>query len=70
MLGLTFSAKLDWGSNIPIAETASKNIEALICFIKFLSPEVALYFYKSTIRHAWNTAVKSGLVLLVATRNC
>ena len=50
MLGLTFSSKLDWGSYIiSIAETASKKIGALICSIKFLSPEVALYLYKSTI---------------------
>ena len=35
--------------------------------MKFLSPEVALYLYKSTI---WNTIVMSGLVLLVATWNC
>ena len=51
MLGLTFSSKLDWGSYIvSIAKTASKKIGALIRSMKFLSPEVALYFYKSTIR--------------------
>ena len=51
MLGLTFSSKLDWGSYISsIAKTASKKIGALIRSIKFLSPEVALYLYKSTIR--------------------
>ena len=44
MLGLTFSSKLDWGSYITsIAKTTSKKIEAL-------SPEVALYLYKSTIQ--------------------
>ena len=51
MLGLNFSSKLDWGSYIvSIAKTASKKFRALICSIKFLSPEVALYLYKSTIR--------------------
>ena len=51
MLGLTFSSKLDWGSSIiSIAKTASKKIGALICSMKFLSPEIALYLYKSTIR--------------------
>ena len=51
MLGLTFSSKLDWGSYISsIAKTVSKKIGALICSMKFLSPEVALYLYKSTIR--------------------
>ena len=50
MLGLTFSCKLDWGSYIiSIAKTASKKIGALIHSMKFLSPEVALYLYKSTI---------------------
>ena len=51
MLGLTFSSKLDWGSYIiPIAKTASMKIGALIRSMKFLSPEVALYLYNSTIR--------------------
>ena len=51
MLGLTFSFKLDWGSYIIcIAKTASKKIGGLICSTKFLSPEVALYLYKSTIQ--------------------
>ena len=51
MLGLTFSSKLDWDFYIiSIAKTASKIIGALICFMKFLSPEVSLYLYKSTIR--------------------
>ena len=50
MLGLTFSSKLDWGSYIIfIAKTASKKIGALIRSMKFLSPEVPLYLYKSTI---------------------
>ena len=49
MLGLTFSSKLDWGSYIIfIAKTASKKIGALICSMKFLSPEIAMYLYKST----------------------
>ena len=50
MLGLTFSSKLDWGSYIiSNVKTASKKIGALISSIKFLSPEVALYVYKSAI---------------------
>ena len=61
VLGLTFSSKLDWGSYIiSIAKTASKKIGALIRSMKFLSPEAALYLYKSTIRscmeyccHVW-----------------
>ena len=45
MLGLTFSSKMEWGSYIiSITKTASKTIETLS-----LSPEVALYLYKSII---------------------
>ena len=76
MLGLTFSAKLDWGSYIiSVVKTASKKNGALICFMKFLSPEVALYLCKSTIRpcmeycrHVWAGAPSmqdcSGYVLV------
>ena len=61
MLGSTLSSKLDWGFYIiSIAKTASKKIGVLILSMKFLSPEVALYLYKSTIRpcmeyccHVW-----------------
>ena len=72
MLGLTFSSKLDWGSYIiSIAKTASKKIGALICSMKFLSPEVALYLNKSTICpcmkyccHVWAGAPSCYLELL------
>ena len=68
MLGLTFSSKLDWNSYIvSIAKTASKKIVGLTRSMTFLSPEVALYLYKSTIR---NTVVTCGLVPLVATWDC
>ena len=50
MLGLTFFSKLDWSTYIiSIAKTTSKKIEALIRSMKFLSPEVAMYLYKSTM---------------------
>ena len=45
MLGLTVSSKLDWGSYI----ISIAKIGALILSRKFLSPEVALYLYKSTL---------------------
>ena len=72
MLRLTFSSKLDWGSYIiSIAKTASKKIGALIRSMKFLSREVALYLYKSTIHpcmeyccHAWAGAPSCYLELL------
>ena len=72
MLGLTFSSRLDWGSYIvSIAKTVSKKIGALFRSMKFLSPEVALYLYKSTIWqcmeyccHVWASAPSSYLELL------
>ena len=72
ILGLTFSSKLDWGSYIvSIAETAPKKIGALIRSMKFLSPEVALYLCKSTLRpymeyccHVWAGAPSCYLELL------
>ena len=72
MLGLTFSSKLDWGCYIiSIAQTASKEIGALIRSMKFLSPEVALYLYKFTICpcmeyccHVWAGAPSCYLELL------
>ena len=72
MLGLTFSSKLVRGSYIIcIAKTASRKIGALIRSVKFLSPKVALYLYKSTIRpcmeyccHIWAGTTSSYLDLL------
>ena len=72
MLGLTFPSKLGWGSYIiSIAKTASKKFGALICSMKFLSPEVGLYLYKSTICpcmenciHVWAGAPSCYLELL------
>ena len=48
MLGLTFFSKLDWGFYI-FAKSASIKFGALIFSMKFLSPEVELYLYKSTM---------------------
>ena len=72
MLRLTFSSKLEWDSYIIyIAKTTSKKIGALIRSMKFLSPEVALYLYKSTIQpcmkywcHVWAAAPSYYLELL------
>ena len=72
MLGLTFSPNLDWGSYIiSIAKTASKKIGPLVHSMQFLSPEVALYLYKSTIHpcmeyccHVWAGAPSCYLELL------
>ena len=72
MLGLTFSSKLDWASYImSIAKTASKKFGVLIRSMKFLSSEVALYLYKSTLRpcmeyccHVWAGAPSCYLELL------
>ena len=72
ILGLTFSSTWDWGSYIiSITETASKKIGAVIHSMKFISPEVALYLYKSTIClcmkyycHVWAGASSCYLELL------
>ena len=68
MLGLTFSSK---SYIVSIAKTASKKIGALIRSMKLLSPEVALYLYKSTIWpcmeyccHVWAGAPSCYLELL------
>ena len=62
---LTFSPKLYWVSyiisySISVVTTASTKIGALIRSMKFLSPEVAMYLYNSTIHpcleyccHVW-----------------
>ena len=72
MLGLTLFSKLDWISYIfSIAKTASKKTGALIHSMKFLSPEAALYLYKSTIHpcmecycHIWAGVPSCYLALL------
>ena len=68
ILGLTFNSELDQRSYIVfIAKTASKKIGALICFMKFLSPEITLYLYKSTTQqcmeyccHVWSGTPRLG----------
>ena len=50
MLVLTFSSKLDWVSYIiSITKIASEKMGSLTRSIEFLSPEIALHLYKSTI---------------------
>ena len=56
---------------ISISKTSSNKIVALICFMKFLSPDVALYLYRSTMRprmedycHVWSGAPSCYLELL------
>ena len=71
-LQFTFSSKLDWGSYIIcVAKTASKKIGVLIHSMRFLSPEFALYLYKSTRHpciedfcHVWDGAPSCYLELL------
>ena len=69
---MAFSSKLDWDSYIISSpKSASKKIGVLISFMKFLSPEVAFYLYKSTICpcmecycHTWAGALICCLELL------
>ena len=71
MLALTFCSKMDWGSYIiSIAKSASKKIGSLICSMKFLSPEVVLYLYKSTIDSYMEYCCHVWAGALVATCNC
>ena len=50
-LGLSFFSKFDWGSYITsTAKTVSKQIGALTYSMKFVSPEVGLYLYKSIMQ--------------------
>ena len=59
MLGLTFSSKLDWGSYIiSIAINFSKKIVALVCSMKILSPEVALYFSPAVATWNYNPKIQ------------
>ena len=77
MLVLSFSSKLYCSSCIiSIAKTTSKKIGALIRSMKFLSPEVALYLYQSTIRpymeyrcHVWAGAPSCYSELLDKLQN-
>ena len=72
MLGLSFSSKLDWGPYIIyIAKASFKKNGVLIRSMTFLSPKVALYLHKSTIRpcmeyccHVWAGTPISYLELL------
>ena len=70
MQELTFSSKLDWGSHIfSIAKSASKNIGALIRFMKFFSPGLLCISVNLLYNRVWNIFVTPGLVLIVATWN-
>ena len=62
LLNLNLIYEIQWtgAGRGSISKTASKKIGALICSMKFLSAEVALYLYKFTIRpfteyccHVW-----------------
>ena len=72
MLELTFSSTMDWDSYIiSIAETAPKKIGALICSVKFLSPQFVMHLYQSTMCpcieyccHVWVSAPNCYLELL------
>ena len=60
-----------YADDTTLAKTASNKVEALICSMKFLSLEVTLYLYKSTMRsfmeycyYVWAGASSSYLELL------
>ena len=72
MLGLNFYSKVDWSSCIiSITKTASKEVVAVICYMKFFSPEFTLYPYKSSMQscmeyccHVWDGVSSCCLELI------
>lgn len=72
LLGLSFSSTLGWGAYIEsIAKATSKKVGALIRSMNYLTPEIVLHLYKTTIRpcmeyccHVWGGAPKCYLDLL------
>ena len=70
--GCLFLLNLAWGSYIVLTtKTAFKKIEILICSVKFISPEVAVYLCKSIIWpcleyycHIWAVAATCYLDIL------
>ena len=72
MLRLSFFPQLDWDSYIVFnATTISQKIKVLICSMKFLSSEIALYPYKSTkpscmenYCHIWSGVPRCYLYML------
>ena len=70
MLGVNFSSKLDWDLYIfSIAKTVSNLKYALICPFKFLSLMSLYNSINLPYRQEWNTAVMSGVELLVVNWN-
>ena len=70
MLGLTFSSKLDWGSYISIAKTASKKLEPWFVLWSLFPLRLLCISLNLTYSHEWNAVVMSGLVPLVAFWIC
>ena len=71
MLELTFSSKLESPLTLSLLVKLSEKTGALIRSMKFLSLEVALYLYKSTIQpcmeycyHVWTSAASCYLEFL------
>ena len=71
MLGLTCSSKLDWGSYIICTvKSASKKIGAFFLSAEFLSPDIAMYLYKSTIHPCMEYCCHFWAGAPIATWNC
>ena len=72
LMGLCSSYKIDWDAwIISIAKIESKETGVLLLFMTFSSPEIAVYFYKSTIRscieyccHFWGGGPRCYLKML------
>ena len=68
MLMLTFSSKLDWGWYI--IRVSSRKLQPWFVLWSFLLLRLLCISINLPYCHAWNAAVISGLVLLVASWNC
>ena len=70
MVRLTFSSKLDWGSYIISIAKTPRKFEPWFILWSFFLRRLFCMSINLPYAYAWNIAVMSGLVLLVATWNC
>ena len=70
MVRLTFSSKLDWGSYIISIAKTPRKFEPWCILWSFFLRRLFCISINLPYAYAWNIAVMSGLVLLVATWNC
>ena len=70
MVRLTFSSKLDWGSYIISIAKTQRKFEPWFILWSFFLQRLFCMSINLPYANAWNIAVMSWLVLLIATWNC